>query len=178
MKRVLFVKIHLFLSGIAMVFLLLMSFSGAGHLLFGDEPETVTEVKSFVLSANLSKERLSQLFENELKSIDPDFSYEYLKGDARSLVTRPTSRTYFKLNVDGETVKIFKYEPSLRKRLMEFHMGHGIRAVKPIMGALGIIVFFAALSGLWLGLSSPALRKTTLVTILSGAALYIALFLY
>jgi len=151
-----------------------MALSGSLHLFLGDELETVRDIKTISLGTDLSKEEITSLFESELKSINTRF--DYIKGSSTSLVTRPTSRTYHSIKVSGNEAKIQEHNPSIRKSLMELHMGHGARATRNILGLLGILAIFSVLSGLWLGLSSKAYRKITMATISCGAIVYFLLF--
>ncbi|MCB0421306.1 MAG: PepSY domain-containing protein [Bdellovibrionales bacterium] len=176
MNRLQLIKIHLYLSGISLVFMGLMSLTGSLHLFLGDEAESVVEVKSLNLTERLDKDQLTQLFSDELKRIDPEYSYGYIKGSANSLTSRPTNRTYYTIKATSDTAIISKHEPSLRKMFMEFHMGHGPRVSRNIMGVLGLIVIGAVLSGFWLGFSSRPLRKTTFFTLGSGALIYFLFF--
>ncbi|TNF30078.1 MAG: hypothetical protein EP319_06145 [Deltaproteobacteria bacterium] len=177
MNRMTLIKLHLYFSGIALVFLSLMTFSGSMHLLLGDETEVVNEVKTIAVEEGIDKEALSKLFEAELARIDSDYKFGYLKGSATSLVSRPTNRAYYTIKVSNGSAKIEKHEPSLRKRLMEFHMGHGARASRGAMGVLGLVVLAATLTGLWLGWSSKQLRMMTIATLTSGTVLFVILFM-
>ncbi|MDG2441878.1 MAG: hypothetical protein P8M13_01330, partial [Luminiphilus sp.] len=67
--------------------------------------------------------------------------------------------------------------PSLQKRMIELHMGHGPAAYKIYQQFFAAGMLFVMLSGLWLGLSSDRLRKTTLITSSSGLLLFAVLVL-
>ncbi len=177
MKRITFIKIHLYLSGVAIVFMGLMATSGALHLLAGDEDVETQSMKTITLDSELDKEQLTSLFEKELKGIDENYSFDYIKGSHKSLTARPTSRTYYTIKVQENQALIEKHIPSIRLSLMELHKGHGPRTSRPILGILGLIVIGAVLSGLWLGWSSPQFRKITIATGVSGALIYFGLFL-
>ncbi len=171
------IKLHLYLSGIALVFMTLMAFSGSLHLLMGDEAEKVYEAKSVPVSEGMSKDDLTELFKSELNKLDSDYKFDYIKGSSTSLVSRPTTRTYYTIKVLEGSGKIEKHVPSIRKSLMEFHMGHGARSSRGALGVLGIIVIGAALTGLWLGWSSKPLRLMTIATVGSGTLLYFILMM-
>ena len=77
----------------------------------------------------------------------------------------------------GEEVQITRYTPSLQKRMMELHMGHGPSAYRQFQKLFAAGMLFVMLSGLWLGLSSDRLRRTTLITSGGGLLLFIVLML-
>lgn len=172
-----FIKIHLYLSGVTLIFLSFMALSGSLHLLKGGEKEEVIKVQTFPLDNLMNKDQLTQFFSEKLKEIDANYSYELIKGSESSQMTRPTTRTYYTIKVDANQALIQKHIPTIRKKLMELHQGHGPRISRNILGALGLLVIGSVLSGLWLGWSSPALRKVTIATVLSGALLYFSFFL-
>ena len=177
MKRITIIKIHLYLAGISLIFMSLMTLSGALHLFMGDEAESVSTVKIIPLTQDLNKDQLTELFKSELKNIDKDYGHSYIKGSDKSQMSRPTNRTFYTIKVTHDEIKIAKHIPSLRKSLMEFHKGHGARSSRSFMGILGFIVLGTIISGFWLGWSTKGYRKTTVITALSGAAIYLVLFL-
>lgn len=176
MKRITWIKIHLYLSGVSLIFMALMSMSGANHLLLDNESETTKTIKTIALQTETTKSQLESIFKKELTELSPDYNYDYIKGSDKSLMTRPTTRSYYTIKVKGNEANIQMHEPSLIKSLMELHKGHGPRSSRAVLGVLGIIVIGSILSGLWLGLSSPAFRKTTILTVVSGLSIYMLLF--
>ena len=66
-------------------------------------------------------------------------------------------------------------EPSLQKRMIELHMGHGPTAYKAYQQVFAAGMLFIILTGLWLGLSSARLRFSTAV--ISGAGVILFLWL-
>ena len=177
MKRPTLIKIHLYLSGVSLIFMCLMAISGSLHLFVGDEGESVEEIKSLSVTTPVTKNALVDTFKDELKKIAPNYTYDYIKGSKSFQMSRPTTRTYYTIKLAGESLKIEKHVPAFRKSLMELHKGHGPKSSRPILGLLGVIVFGAVLSGLWLGWSAKAFRKTTLLTVVSGFIIYFGLYL-
>jgi len=178
MKRLTLIKLHLYFSGVALIFMTLMALSGSMHLLLGDETERVEKIKSLTLETPLNKDELTTLFASELKKVNPSYQYDYIKGSDLTQTSRPTSRTYYSIKLEQGLLIIRKHTPSLLKRLMEFHKGHGPRISRPILGTLGLIVVLALMSGFWLGWTAPNLRKITLITMLSGGTIYFGLLLF
>lgn len=176
MKRSLFIKIHLYFSGVTLFFLSMMALSGSLHLLADNETEEVSLVKSLEVATEISQEDLTAIFEKEIKDVNSDYTYDYIKGSSTSLISRPTTRTYYSIKLTNGVAKIEKHNPSLRKSLMELHKGHGPRSSRLFIGIFGLTVLCAVLSGLWLGLSSPAFRKITVFALGSGAGVYLLLY--
>ncbi|MDP7319584.1 MAG: PepSY domain-containing protein [Bacteriovoracaceae bacterium] len=177
MNRLTLIKIHLYFSGLTLIFMSLMALSGSLHFLIGDEAEDKALIKSINVTQQINKNKLKDLFIKELTQIDSTYQYDYIKGSKSSLMSRPTTRTYYTIHLQNTKAKIHKHEPSLRKTLMELHKGHGARVTRFILGILGIAAIGAALSGLWLGLSSKAFRKITILTTVSGIIIYLGLLL-
>ena len=55
-----------------------------------------------------------------------DFEFDYVKQKGSQLITRPL----YALNVSGNEVEVQYNEPSLQKKMIELHMGHGAVAYK------------------------------------------------
>ncbi len=177
MKRLTIIKIHLFFSAPVLIFLCLTAVSGALHLLKGSEAEEVIEVKSIGLDRKLDKKELENLFSEQLKVINPNYKYEYMKGSESSQVSRPQTRTYYSISANESSAIVKKHVPSLLKSLMEMHQGHGPRISKTILGILGFFVVGALITGIWLALTSPPLKKFALLALVSGGVIYSALFM-
>ena len=54
-----------------------------------------------------------------------DFEFEYVKQKGSQLITRPTTRAFYTLDISGDEAVVHYNEPSLQKRMIELHMGHG-----------------------------------------------------
>ena len=104
-----------------------------------------------------------------------DFEFEYVKQKGSQLITRPTTRPFYTLDISGEEAVVRYNEPSLQKRMIELHMGHGPTAYKAYQQVFAAGMLFIILTGLWLGLSSARLRFSTAV--ISGAGVILFLWL-
>jgi hypothetical protein len=91
------------------------------------------------------------------------------------LITRPTTRPFYTLDIRGDEITVRYNEPSLQKRMIELHMGHGPTAYKRYQQVFAAGLLFIMLSGLWLGLSSARLRVST--ALISGSGLLLFLWL-
>ena len=103
------------------------------------------------------------------------FEFEYVKQKGSKLITRPTTRPFYTLDISGDEVVVQYNEPSLQKRMIELHMGHGPTAYKTYQQVFAAGMLFIILSGLWLGLSSARLRLST--ALISGTGVLLFLWL-
>ena len=86
-----------------------------------------------------------------------------MKQKGAQLITRPTTGPFCTLDIRGNEVVIQYNEPSLQKRMIELHMGHGPVAHKTYQQVFGPEILFSILSGLRAGLSSAKQRRPTAV---------------
>ncbi len=87
-----------------------------------------------------------------------DFVFECAKQKGSQLVTRPTTRPFCTLDISGDKAVEQYNEPSLQKRIIELHIGHGPTGYKTYQQVFVSGMLFIILMGLWLGLSSARLR--------------------
>jgi hypothetical protein len=176
MSRSLFITIHLYLSSFFAAVVVLVAFSGGMYLLGIKGSTETTEVGAIgggtALMADPSKEAvLAALSGAGVEGFD--FDYVITRGD--TLYTRPTSRTYYGLTVDGDAVTVTRNEPSFQKRMQELHFGHGPSLYREFQKVFAAGMVFIILSGVWLGLSSSRLRKQTLIAVGSGLLVFFGL---
>lgn len=176
MGRQLFITIHLYLSSFFAAIVVLVAFSG-GMYLIGEKGSTEkTEVATIsggvALMADPSKAAVTAALASA--GID-DFSFDYVITRGDSLYTRPTSRPYYGLTVDGNAVTVTLNQPSFQKRMQELHFGHGPSFYREFQKVFAAGMVFIILSGLWLGLSSARLRRNTLISAGSGLLIFVAL---
>ena len=178
MSRRLLVSIHLYLAAFFAPILLMMAISVGLYLLGQKGSIEKTPVPIAIDNAEIDSDAGIAAMETAVRkllaAIDPDFRFEYLNVKGSVIYTRPTSRTHYEIHL-GDEPKASLNEPSLQKRLIELHMGHGPRAFKTFQKAMAAGLILVMLSGLWLGISSAPLRNSTLLT--SGAGLLAFLIL-
>ena len=104
-----------------------------------------------------------------------DCEFKYVKQKGSQLITRPTTRAFYTLDISGDEAVVHYNEPSLQKRMIELHMGRGPTAYKSYQKAFAAGMLFIILTGLWLGLSSIRLRFSTAV--ISGVGVLLFLWL-
>jgi hypothetical protein len=108
--------------------------------------------------------------------ISHDFEYVNIKGE--TLITRPTSRNFYKFSIQPEGIVVSYNEPSIQSKLIELHKGHGPEIFKTFQKVIAVGLMFVVLSGFWLGVSALGLRRNTLI--ITGAGVitlgFLALF--
>ncbi|WP_439106223.1 hypothetical protein [Congregibacter sp.] len=176
MSRSLFISIHLYLSSFFAAVVVLVAFSGGMYLLGVKGSLETTEVGKtgggVALMADPSKAAvLAALATTGIE----DFSFDYVITRGDTLYTRPTSRTYYGLTVDGDSVTVSRNEPSFQKRMQELHFGHGPSMYREFQKVFAAGMLFIILSGVWLGLSSSRLRVRTLIAAGSGLIVFLGL---
>lgn len=172
------INLHLYFSGVSLFLLLLFILSGSLHLFGVKEGEQSLSLGFVEVVGAPSQENLEKLLNEKIKEHNPNYKFDYIKGKSPSFITRPTTRTYYKLkynDVDNK-VEVTQHIPNFNKRLMEFHKGHGPLRTKKILAVIALIFALAIFTGLWLGLTVKSYRKITLLT--SGTSLLIVLFLF
>lgn len=178
MSRSLFITIHLYLSSFFAAAVILVALSGGLYLLGIKGTVATTEVNTVMggtaLLADPSKSAVSAALDGAGVT---DFHFDYVKVRGDTLYTRPTSETHYILAIVGDAITVSRAEPSLQARMMELHMGHGPLAYRTFQKFFAAGMLLIILSGLWLGLSSPRLRKTTLISAGGGLAIFALLIM-
>ena len=178
MTRALLIKLHLYLSAFFSAAIILVAVSGGLYLIGikGSVEQTPMGTLSAgqQLLANPSKSAVESALAQAGVS---DFRFDYVKQKGAQLITRPTTRAFYTLDVAGDEIIVRYNEPSLQKRMIELHMGHGPSAYKIYQQIFAAGMLFIILSGLWLGLSSDRLRRATAGVCSAGVLLFILLAL-
>ena len=178
MSRQLLITIHLYLSSFFAAVILLVAISGGLYLLgYGGEVAT-TEVATVSGGAQLDGDRSKDSVAAVLARAGiENFSFDYVRHRGNTLYTRPTSEPHYILTIEGDEITVTEAQPNLQKRMMELHMGHGPSIYKNFQKFFAAGMVFIMVSGLWLGLSSPRLRRNTLISAGSGLLIFIVLIM-
>ena len=176
--RPLLIKLHLYIAAFFAPVLLIMAVSGGLYLIgikgqVSTTPVTVTDPMTIDTKAEDLAAEVGQFL--VANGVDHDFEYIKVSGD--HLITRPTSTTWYDVDVSGDVPTISRAEPDLVKRLVELHKGHGPMLFKDLQKVMAVGLMIVLLSGLWLGLSSPTLRVPTAITAGTGLLVFIVLAL-
>jgi hypothetical protein len=178
MTRSLLIKLHLYFSAFFAAAIILVALSGGLYLIGIKGSVAQMPVGSTPGGEALLENPSREAVITALSAVGvTDFEFDYVKQSGSRLITRPTSRPFYTLDVRDGSVEVQYNEPSIQKRMIELHMGHGPVAYKSYQKVFAAGMLFIMLSGLWLGFSSDRLRRTTAVISGSGLALFILLVL-
>ncbi|MEW6990163.1 PepSY-associated TM helix domain-containing protein [Colwelliaceae bacterium 6441] len=176
MSRKLLVKIHLYLATFLAPIIIMIALSG-GLYLFGYKGETIkTPVYSGSASEiNLQAKDIKTEVNRIFKQVGIEHEFEYIKGNSQVAYTRPTSRDYYVLSIDGDRFNIIKEQPDFIKTIVELHKGHGPQSFKTLQKITAFGLIFILVSGLWLAFSTPSMRKISLIITAAGATTFLIL---
>ena len=176
MTRILLIKLHLYLSAFFSAAIVLVAVSGGLYLIGIKGTIEQTPVGALTTGQQLSQDPSEANVQAALASLGvSDFEFEYVKQKGSQLITRPTTRPFYTLDISGDEAVVHYNEPSLQKRMIELHMGHGPTAYKSYQKVFAAGMLFIILTGLWLGLSSARLRFST--SVISGAGVLLFFWL-
>jgi len=176
MARALLIKLHLYCSAFFAAAIVLVAVSGGLYLIGIKGTIEQMPVGTLATGQQLLLDPSEAKVQAALASLGvSDFEFEYVKQKGSQLITRPTTRPFYTLDISGEDAVVQYNEPSLQKRMIELHMGHGPTAYKTYQQVFAAGMLFIILTGLWLGLSSARLRFST--AMISGAGVILFLWL-
>lgn len=176
MARALLIKLHLYCSAFFAAGIILVAVSGGLYLIGIKGTIEQTPVGTLTTGQQLSQDPSETNVQAALASLGfSDFEFEYVKQKGSQLITRPTTRPFYTLDISGDEAMVQYNEPSLQKRMIELHMGHGPTAYKTYQKVFAAGMLFIILTGLWLGLSSARLRVST--AMISGAGVLLFFWL-
>ena len=173
MARALLIKLHLYCSAFFAAAIVLVAVSGGLYLIGIKGTIEQMPVGTLATGQQLLLDPSEAKVQAALASLGvSDFEFEYVKQKGSQLITRPTTRPFYTLDISGEEAVVQYNEPSLQKRMIELHMGHGPTAYKTYQQVFAAGMLFIILTGLWLGLSSARLRSSTAVISGAGVILF------
>ena len=129
------------------------------------------------LALNPSSESLYEDVQKVLLAAGISHDFQYVKVKGKTLLTRPTSRNFYKFDMQPEGHVISYSEPSIQSKLIELYKGHGPEIFKTFQKVIAVGLLFIVLSDFWLGVSALSLRRNTLILTGSGAILFVLLAL-
>lgn len=173
MSRALLIQLHLFLSAFFSIAIVLVALSGGLYLMGIKGTVEQTMIGSTDSGERLSTDPNVAEVERILSAVGvTGFEFDYVKQKGSQFITRPTTRPFYTLDVSGDDVTVRYNEPSLQKRMIELHMGHGPSVYKQYQKVFAAGLLFIILSGLWAGLSSSKLRSRTALVAVSGVVVF------
>ena len=170
------IQLHLYVAAFFLPMLVAMAVSG-GLYLTGDKGSTARTPIEITApqSLSVSSQTLEADVRTFLKANKIVHDFEYLKVSGSTLMTRPTSRTYYEIKTSVDADQLSRVEPDWIKVLVELHKGHGPLWYKDLQKLMSLGLLFVLISGVWLGISSQALRIPTLLSTAAGGVLFIVL---
>lgn len=171
------VQIHLIMASLFLPLMLMMPLSGGLHLLDQNGDHTKEDV--FVVEGTPPKDKAEResFFREEFKKHNIDFHFEYIKTTGTDFIFRPTSRVYYIATPVSGALTMQKVNPTLIKRMMEIHKGHGPKLIRWMEIAFGLSLILVALSGVWIAIVTPVYRRSMIVSFMVGTILIaVALF--
>jgi len=165
------VQIHLIVASLFLPLMLLMPLSGALYLM--DQKGDQTKEEAFVVDGIPPKDKteMEAFFRGQFLKNNLDFSFEYIKTTDTEYIFRPTSRVYYMAATSNGSLTMYKVNPSILKRMMEIHKGHGPQFVRWLEMAFGVALLLVAFSGVWIGIVTPVYRRAMIVSFLVGAVI-------
>ncbi len=173
--RKIMIYLHLGLASLFMPMLLLMPFTGAMYIwgFKGEETKTAAFKLTETIPAEVAEQ--SSFFREQFKKAGIDYNFESVRVAKADVLFRPQSRDYYVANLaEGGEWTMSKVEPTLLRRLIEIHKGHGPNLMRIFESIFGIALILTTLSGLWLAWTVKAYRSVTLVSFGVGAAIIAA----
>jgi hypothetical protein len=180
LNRRLFITVHLYLSSFFAALVLLVAMTGGLYLagFKGSMAETTVATLSgqdYTLPEEATKADVERLL--AAAGVE-DFPFEYVRQSGARAYTRPTSEAHYLIEARGRgDIRVVRREPDLQARLMELHKGHGPGHFKTLQKVFALGLLFVILSGLWLGLSAPRLRRNPALSFGAGLGVFLLVLL-
>tara|TARA_R110000824_G_scaffold137399_3_gene301498 strand:- start:868 stop:1431 length:564 start_codon:yes stop_codon:yes gene_type:complete len=100
---------------------------------------------------------------------------ESVRSRDGKMTTRPTSRTFARIDQTADGLKASLHKPGFQYAMMELHKGHGPAIFKTYQLIAGIALFLVIVGGLIVGLLAKAYRRKTMVSLVLGTAAFLVL---
>jgi hypothetical protein len=173
MKRSVLIKLHLYIAAFLAPAFLFLAISGGLYLvgIKGSVEQTSVPISGkFTLDSGSAT--LYQDVQKVLLAAGISHDFEYIKVKGQTLLTRPTSRNFYKFELKSDELAVTYNQPSLQSKLIELHKGHGPRIFKTFQKLIAVGLLFVVLSGFWLGVSALGLRRNTFIVTSFGTMLF------
>ncbi len=174
--RNLLVLVHLFLAAFLAPSFLLVGITGALKLA-GVDPAIVDI--SIELPADTQIDPDSPTLKQDIGAVlaaqGINLDIESVRSRGGKMTTRPTSRTFARINETPDGLEASLHKPGFQYAMMELHKGHGPALFKTYQLIAGIALFLVIVGGLVVGLMARAYRRKTLVSLALGTMAFWAL---
>jgi hypothetical protein len=178
-NRKFFVTAHLVLGAFFLPLLLMMPFSGVLYL--WDQEGEVLRTEAFTITEPLPSDEAQRedFFKRQFSQHVVNYKFESLRAgrDGKDFTFKPTSRRHYTASVKDNGIVVTEANPTLLRRFIEIHKGHGPALMRYVETAFGWALIFVAISGVWLAATSRTYRRPLLISFALGTALIVfALF--
>lgn len=165
---------HLYVTAFVAPMFILIAISGGLYLIGvkGEVTKTPLELPADA-TLDFASRNLKEDVAALLAAQGVNHRFEYIRGGATSLVTRPTSRVNYEIGLVDQKLVAHRVKPNLQKTMIELHKGHGPTLFKTYQKLVAISLLLIVLSGLWMGLNSKMLRNKAAITFGSGLVFFI-----
>lgn len=174
--RNLLVLVHLFLAAFLAPSFLLVGTTGALKLA-GVEPSI--EDREVTLPPDTRLDPDSPTLKQDIGAIlvaqNIHLEIESIRSREGNMTTRPTSRTFARINQTPDGLKASLHKPGLHYAMMELHKGHGPALFKIYHLIAGIALFLVIVGGLVVGLMAKPYRRKTLGSLALGTVVFLVL---
>lgn len=171
--RRLLITLHLWIAGLLAPAFLVVAVSG-GLDMAGIEPSVKQSPLTLPADTRLDfgSDQLEQQVRDLLDALDVDIDFEYVRSSDSWVMTRPTSRTFVRIEQGGQgAIEATINRPNLQYALMELHKGHGPGLYRLYQVVVALALFLAVIGGVTVGLLARNYRKPTLIATLVGTVL-------
>lgn len=158
------VTVHLALAAFFLPWMLILPISGAAHLWDLEGEPTREEAFRITATAPDDEGAREAFFREQFATLDPNFSFEYVRASRGDFTFRPSSRVHYTAKQAGEEIVFTRVDPPWLNRFMELHKGHGPWIMRWFEAFFGVALVLTTLSGVWLGWTVPSYRRTMLIT--------------
>ncbi|WP_417621063.1 hypothetical protein [Parasphingorhabdus sp.] len=171
--RNLLILVHLFLAAFLAPSFLMVGITGALKLA-GVNPSI--EDIAIELPADTQLDPDSPTLKQDIATIlsarNIHLDIESVRSRDGKMTTRPTSRTFARINVTPDGLQASLHKPGLQYAMMELHKGHGPALFKTYQLVSGIALFLVIVGGLVVGLMARAYRRKTIISLVLGTAAF------
>jgi hypothetical protein len=171
-NRKFFVTVHLVLAAFFLPLLLMMPFSGVLYL--WDKEGEVIKTEAFTISEPLpaAEDQRAAFFKDQFAQHNVSYKFESMRAsrDGKDFTFKPTSRLHYTASVKDNGIVVSEANPTLLRRFIEIHKGHGPEMMRYVETFFGWALIFVAISGVWLAVTSKAYRKPLIISFVLGSA--------
>ena len=127
------------------------------------------------MKLNLNAENLEAEVRTTLETLGFDSTFDEIRSRGNTVMTRPTSRQSYTLEVKDDVLTVKESKPDFIKSIVELHKGHGPSLFKIFQQVASFGLLFILLSGLWMALITPSMRKNAIIITSAGTLIAIIL---